>query len=184
MRARAFAAWWCIEPGDFAAAYPRGGACGCRWSLDIDPGCNENTSGLVDTSYPAVDVEPKSPAAGRGAGARVKRAPHQAKLANESNTSRPRGAQRYRAEAATPGGQGAAMTSKKFHEIFALEVAAISRRRKKHGRPEIKLEEEYFERDGTPVMRPRPGANVVGLALSGGGIRSAAFCLGAMQALA
>ena len=76
------------------------------------------------------------------------------------------------------------MTSKKFHEIFALEVAAISRRRKKHGRPEIKLEEEYFERDGTPVMRPRPGANVVGLALSGGGIRSAAFCLGAMQALA
>ncbi len=32
-------------------------------------------------------------------------------------------------------------------------------------------------------MRPKPGSNVVGLALSGGGIRSAAFCLGAMQAL-
>src|SRR5262249_27233886 len=38
-------------------------------------------------------------------------------------------------------------------------------------------------RDGTPVMRPTPGSNVVGLALSGGGIRSSAFCLGAMQAL-
>ena len=76
------------------------------------------------------------------------------------------------------------MTSKKFHEIFALEVAAISRRRKEHGRPAIELEEEYSERDGTPVLRPKPGSNVVGLALSGGGIRSAAFCLGAMQALA
>jgi hypothetical protein len=76
------------------------------------------------------------------------------------------------------------MTIKNFHEIFALEVAAISRRRKTHGRPPIVLEEEDRERDGTPVMRPQPGSNVVGLALSGGGIRSAAFCLGAMQALA
>jgi predicted acylesterase/phospholipase RssA len=32
-------------------------------------------------------------------------------------------------------------------------------------------------------MRPTPASNVVGLALSGGGIRSAAFCLGALQAL-
>ena len=32
-------------------------------------------------------------------------------------------------------------------------------------------------RNGTPVMRPRSGSNVVGLALSGGGIRSASFCL-------
>src|ERR1700688_630820 len=76
------------------------------------------------------------------------------------------------------------MASKKFHEIFALEVAAISQRRKKHGRPEIELEEEYPERDGTPVMRPKPGSNVVGLALSGGGMRSAAFWLRALQALA
>jgi hypothetical protein len=34
-----------------------------------------------------------------------------------------------------------------------------------------------------PIMRPRAGSNVVGLALSGGGIRSASFCLGALQAL-
>src|SRR5262249_51887421 len=50
-------------------------------------------------------------------------------------------------------------------------------------RPRIILEEEDQQRDGTPVMRPAPGSNVVGLALSGGGIRSSAFCLGALQAL-
>ena len=32
-------------------------------------------------------------------------------------------------------------------------------------------------------MRPTAGSKVIGLALSGGGIRSSAFCLGAMQAL-
>jgi hypothetical protein len=73
--------------------------------------------------------------------------------------------------------------ARKFHEIFAREVEAISRRRKAHNRLAIVLEDENRERDGTPVKRPKPGANVVGLALSGGGIRSAAFCLGAMQAL-
>lgn len=75
------------------------------------------------------------------------------------------------------------MDTQKFHEIFAREVAAISERRKRFGRPEIKLEEESVARDGTPTMRPTAASNVVGLALSGGGIRSAAFCLGAMQAL-
>jgi patatin-like phospholipase len=75
------------------------------------------------------------------------------------------------------------MNIKKFHEIFEQEVEAISRRRKEHGRPAIALEEEDKKRDGTPIMRPTPASNVVGLALSGGGIRSAAFSLGAMQAL-
>src|SRR5262245_35735528 len=74
------------------------------------------------------------------------------------------------------------MSIKKFHEIFALEVAAINGRRE-NKRPLIALEQEDQQRDGTPVMRPTPGSNVVGLALSGGGIRSSAFCLGAMQAL-
>jgi len=74
------------------------------------------------------------------------------------------------------------MSIKKFHEIFALEVAAINERRE-NKRPPIALEQEDQQRDGTPVMRPTPGSNVVGLALSGGGIRSSAFCLGAMQAL-
>jgi hypothetical protein len=76
-----------------------------------------------------------------------------------------------------------AMSIKKFHEIFKLEVLAIMERRKKNKRPPIDLEEEDVQRDGTPVLRPEPGSNVVGLALSGGGIRSSAFCLGAMQAL-
>lgn len=74
------------------------------------------------------------------------------------------------------------MGVRQFHEIFALEVQAISKRRGNKRAP-IELELEYRQRDGTPVMRPTPGSNVVGLALSGGGIRSAAFCLGAMQAL-
>jgi hypothetical protein len=37
--------------------------------------------------------------------------------------------------------------------------------------------------DREPILRPTAGSNVVGLALSGGGIRSASFCLGALQAL-
>lgn len=76
-------------------------------------------------------------------------------------------------------------TTRKFHEIFANEVAAISKRRAnaKPPRPPLVLEQEGQERDGTPIMRPTPASNVIGLALSGGGIRSAAFCLGAMQAL-
>jgi hypothetical protein len=74
------------------------------------------------------------------------------------------------------------MSIKKFHEIFALETDAINKRR--HGkRSPIVLEQEDRLRDGTPVMRPKPGSDVIGLALSGGGIRSAAFCLGAIQSL-
>jgi hypothetical protein len=73
--------------------------------------------------------------------------------------------------------------TRKFDEIFVSEVEAISRRRKRHNRSAIALETENHKRDGTPVKRPNASANVVGLALSGGGIRSAAFCLGAMQAL-
>jgi hypothetical protein len=75
------------------------------------------------------------------------------------------------------------MTIRKFHEIFALEVAAISERRKTHGRGEISLDTEDTQRDGTPVLRPTAGSKVVGLSLSGGGIRSSAFCLGVLQAL-
>jgi hypothetical protein len=75
------------------------------------------------------------------------------------------------------------MSTKQFHEIFALVADAINQRRAKNNRPAMALEQEDCERDGTPVMRPTPASNVIGLALSGGGIRSAAFCLGAMQAL-
>src|SRR5215470_10033197 len=75
------------------------------------------------------------------------------------------------------------MSTKKFHEIFQAEVEAISARRRSNSRSRIELEEESRERDDTPVMRPKPDSNVVGLAMSGGGIRSSAFCLGAVQAL-
>jgi hypothetical protein len=75
------------------------------------------------------------------------------------------------------------MSIRKFHEIFALEIEAINQRRAKKNRAAIGLEQEDCQRDGTPVMRPKSGSNVIGLALSGGGIRSAAFCLGALQSL-
>jgi hypothetical protein len=82
------------------------------------------------------------------------------------------------------------MGIRKFYDVFQQEVAAINKRREvisKRGkgfeRPPIRLEEEAQERDGTPILRPTAASKVVGLALSGGGIRSAAFCLGAMQAL-
>lgn len=50
-------------------------------------------------------------------------------------------------------------------------------------RHEITLEVEGEDVTGAQVWRPNEDANVVGLALSGGGIRSAAFCLGVLQAL-
>jgi hypothetical protein len=75
------------------------------------------------------------------------------------------------------------MSAKKFHEVFSLEVEAINRRRDRTRRPKIVLELEERKRDDTPVLRPAASAQVIGLALSGGGIRSSAFCLGALQAL-
>jgi hypothetical protein len=71
-----------------------------------------------------------------------------------------------------------------FHEVFRKEIALINERRVQNGRGEIQLETEAPENmSDEPVFAPAEGANVVGLALSGGGIRSAAFCLGALQAL-
>jgi len=75
------------------------------------------------------------------------------------------------------------MDIKQFHEVFQDEIEAINKRRVNNGRTPIVLEEEDRQRDGTPVLRPTPESRLIGLALSGGGIRSAAFGLGAMQAL-
>ena len=78
----------------------------------------------------------------------------------------------------------------KFHEIFQIEIDAIMERRRaialrKQVQPiEITLEDEVAaDDDAAPVRRPTPASRVVGLALSGGGIRSSAFCLGVLQAL-
>ena len=91
-----------------------------------------------------------------------------------------------------------------FNEIFQAEIDVINQRRASHRnplRPDIVLtnkikstsddplhpdvvtEAEQTDSTGTPVLFPAENANLTGLALSGGGIRSAAFCLGALQAL-
>jgi len=73
----------------------------------------------------------------------------------------------------------------KFHNIFKKEIKAINARRALNNRQPIQLEKEGYEHypDKTPIKRPSPDDNVIGLALSGGGIRSAAFSLGVLQAL-
>jgi hypothetical protein len=86
-----------------------------------------------------------------------------------------------------------------FREVFQKEIGIIARRRahrlaKNRGRTvsaaertghakELKLQEESKDVAGQRILAPPEAANLVGLALSGGGIRSAAFCLGALQAL-
>jgi Patatin-like phospholipase len=98
----------------------------------------------------------------------------------------------------------------RFHEIFKEEIQAINQRRRRFGRGEVALELESSTNsdsnsehdsgtasrapllaaqegdkrgDGEPIMRPTLSSGLAGLALSGGGIRSASFCLGALQAL-
>ncbi len=77
-----------------------------------------------------------------------------------------------------------------FADVFRREILSINKRRARLGRPAIELEDEtgpdgtpLATSDGTVPLRPKDDSNVVGLALSGGGIRSAAFCLGTLQAL-
>src|SRR6266545_4815800 len=78
----------------------------------------------------------------------------------------------------------------RFHEVFEEEVQAVNQRRRRFGRAEVALELEpdvnsqsSARAEGEPIMRPTVGSGLAGLALSGGGIRSASFCLGALQAL-
>ena len=86
-----------------------------------------------------------------------------------------------------------------FREVFQKEIGIIARRRahrlaQNRGRTlsaaerarhakELKLQEESKDVAGQRILTPPETANLVGLALSGGGIRSAAFCLGSLQAL-
>ncbi|MFO1103837.1 MAG: patatin-like phospholipase family protein [Methylocystis sp.] len=64
-------------------------------------------------------------------------------------------------------------TTKKFPQVFAEEIEDINQRRRNSGRPEIP----------TAEVTPKTTHDIVGLALSGGGVRCAAFCLGALQGL-
>src|SRR6266511_3710441 len=98
----------------------------------------------------------------------------------------------------------------RFHEIFKEDVQAINQRRRQLHRCEVELELESradtnpnsesdpapassgslspqdqadIRSGGEPIVRPTAKSGLAGLALSGGGIRSASFCLGALQAL-
>ncbi|HEY7664363.1 MAG TPA: patatin-like phospholipase family protein [Xanthobacteraceae bacterium] len=72
-----------------------------------------------------------------------------------------------------------------FNDVFRAEIAVINDRRSRQrpARDPIVLAADADDGIGEPVLGPNEDANVVGLALSGGGIRSAAFCFGALQAL-
>lgn len=71
----------------------------------------------------------------------------------------------------------------RFHEVFEEEIQAVNERRRRLGRTDLAALEVETNADREPTMRPTADSNVIGLALSGGGIRSASFCLGALQAL-
>jgi patatin-like phospholipase len=94
--------------------------------------------------------------------------------------------------------------TRQFHEVFQKEITVINERRGNErtaerdqgvnidAPPHIALEDEPKEEKSTEesreageerVLTPPDRAGLVGLSLSGGGIRSAAFCLGALQAL-
>lgn len=83
-----------------------------------------------------------------------------------------------------------------FDAVFASEIESINKRRaelrrlKMSSRADIALEAEtdasnkpLVTSDGSTPKRPTDTSDVIGLALSGGGVRSASFCLGVLQAL-
>ena len=61
------------------------------------------------------------------------------------------------------------------------EVNTLNKRRAADHQIALELESE--DTHGEKVKRPTATSDVIGLALSGGGVRSASFCLGALQAL-
>jgi hypothetical protein len=68
-----------------------------------------------------------------------------------------------------------------FPCVFQSEVNTLNKRRPADHQIALELESE--DTHGRQVKRPTAGSDIIGLALSGGGIRSASFCLGALQAL-
>lgn len=66
--------------------------------------------------------------------------------------------------------------TKKFLDVFAKEIEDINARRETLGRSEISTA-------GDQELAPTTKYELVGLALSGGGVRCAAFCMGALQGL-
>jgi hypothetical protein len=75
-----------------------------------------------------------------------------------------------------------------FNHIFRHEISVINERRPAHARIVLESDKdahgkEKTDSSGDPIIIPKEDSNLTGLALSGGGVRSAAFCLGALQAL-
>ena len=71
-----------------------------------------------------------------------------------------------------------------FNEIFHEEIRVINRRRQSSACDAVQLVDDgRDDSTGTRIIFPRLSDDVIGLSLSGGGVRSAAFCLGALQAL-
>jgi hypothetical protein len=73
-----------------------------------------------------------------------------------------------------------------FRQVFEEEIKTINKRRAASTatRPSVALEAfAQPRRNGEQEMRPNNESDLVGLALSGGGVRSAAFALGVLQAL-
>lgn len=69
-----------------------------------------------------------------------------------------------------------------FRAVFASELDCIETRRHILKRADPSYPAEDLP-DQPPTDKTKPVDNIVGLALSGGGIRSAGFCLGVLQAL-
>jgi hypothetical protein len=86
-----------------------------------------------------------------------------------------------RPQPATPVAPAAAgADATRVESVIAAELEQIARRRHAHD-----LGEPGGEQDGSATVYEKAGnQDLVGLALSGGGIRSATFCLGVLQGLA
>jgi hypothetical protein len=77
---------------------------------------------------------------------------------------------------------GWAVALKTPFEIFTEEWSEVERRRKVWKTENDKIErEEIYEENQSGIRNGNPPENLVGLALSGGGIRSATFSLGLLQ---
>jgi len=76
---------------------------------------------------------------------------------------------------ATSSGAEHSATSKAFDDVFRGELADIRDRHNRTRRPRIP--------DQTGDVAPTTALGLTGLACSGGGIRSASFCLGVLQGL-
>jgi hypothetical protein len=70
-----------------------------------------------------------------------------------------------------------------FDKVFEKEISVVNNRRQAQGRASASLKERGTDFTGERVLVPEAGSNLIGLSLSGGGICSAAFCLGGAQGI-